>query len=125
MSPYPQPAEYVYCKITNVQVSPDRSQITLSLMSDSGEQLPDVPVSVRDAGDEALEIVPGDRFTYDGETIGNRMPIALAARYQELQAKLNAMDVFHRAEARKDPDIVQTLRNAGYVFDADNRVVTA
>ena len=86
MSPYPQPAEYIYCRVTNVQVRPDRSQVILSLMSDSGEPLPDVPVSVADAGQKALEIQPGDRFTFDGDTLGNRMPITLAAQYQEMQA---------------------------------------
>jgi hypothetical protein len=87
VSLYAQPAEYIYCTVTNVQVSADRSQVTLSLVSDSGEQLPDVPVSVAEAGQDALEIAPGDRFTYDGETLGNQIPASLAAQYQELQAK--------------------------------------
>ena len=68
---------------------------------------------------------PGDRFTYDGQELGNHIPVQMVAQYQQLQARLNSMDTWKRAEAHQDADMVQQFRIAGYVFDSNNRIVSA
>jgi hypothetical protein len=51
--------------------------------------------------------------------------VQMVAQYQQLQAKLNLMDAWKRAEAHQDADMVQQFRNAGYVFDSNSRIVSA
>lgn len=78
---------------------------------------------VAQIGPQALEIQPGDRFTWDGQSLGNRVPLRLQAELHQLAAKLNAMPAQKRATSRHDIQTVQTLREGGYVFNADNYVV--
>jgi hypothetical protein len=75
--------------------------------------------------DSDAQVSPGDRFTYDGQELGNHIPVQMVAQYQQLLAKLNSMDTWKRAEAHQDAEMVQQFRNAGYVFDSNNRIVSA
>jgi hypothetical protein len=94
------------------------------MVSDSGEKYENITATVTSIDSDA-QVGPGDRFTYDGHDLGNHIPAQFVAQYQQLQAKMNAMDAWKRAEARQDAEMVQQFRNAGYVFDSDNRLVSA
>ena len=120
---YPEPAPYVYYRVTAVQLSGDRSTLRMDLVSDSREPWQGIEMPVAQIGPQALEIQPGDRFTWDGQSLGNRVPLRLQAELQQLAAKLNAMPAQKRATSRHDIQTVQALREGGYVFNADNYVV--
>jgi hypothetical protein len=121
---YPEPARYIYCRAIAARLSEDRTQVILSLVSDSGEKYENITAKVTSI-DSDSQVSPGDRFTWDGKDLGNYVPVRGVAQYQQLQGKLNAMDDWKRAEARQDAEMVQSFRNAGYVFDSDNRIVSA
>ena len=95
----------------------------MDLVSDSGEPWPGIETPVTALGPQALEIQPGDRFTWDGKPLTNRVPVRLQAELHQLAAKLNTMPVHKRTTSRQDARTVQTLREGGYVFNADNYVV--
>jgi hypothetical protein len=120
---YPQPAPYVYYRVTSVQLTADRSTLRMDLVSDSGEPWQRIEAPVAQIGPQALEMQPGDRFTWDGQSLGNRVPVRLQAELQQLASKLNAMPAQKRAISRHDIHTVQTLREGGYVFNPDNYVV--
>ncbi len=120
---YPEPAAYVYYRVTAVQLSGDRKTLRMDLLSDSGEPWHNIEAPVAEMGLQALEIQPGDRFTWDGSSLENRVPVNFQAELQQLVAKLNAMPTQKRATSRHDTQTVQTLREGGYVFNADNYVV--
>jgi hypothetical protein len=122
---YPEPAPYVYCRVIAARFGEDRTQAIFSLVSDSGEKIENITATMNDDSDADAQVNPGDRFTWDGRELENHIPAGLIAQYQQLQAKMNAMDAWKRAEARQDADMVQQFRNAGYVFDSDNRLVSA
>jgi hypothetical protein len=120
---YPEPAPYAYYRVTAIQFSRDRTLLRMDLVSDSGEPWPGIESPVIALGPQALEIQPGDRFTWDGKSLTNRVPIGLQAKLHQLAAKLNAMPAHKRTTSRQDVHTVQTLREGGYVFNADNYVV--
>jgi hypothetical protein len=66
---------------------------------------------------------PGDRYTWDGDSLENYVPVELQAELEQLAARLNAMPAENRAACRRDAKMVQTFREGGYVFDADNCAV--
>jgi hypothetical protein len=120
---YPEPAPFVYYRVTEVRFSEDRKALRMDLVSDSGEPWQGIEAPVTALGPQALEIQPGDRFTWDGDSLANRVPLRLQAELYQLAAKLNAMPAHERATSRHDPQTVQTLREGGYIFNADNYVV--
>jgi hypothetical protein len=120
---YPEPAAYVYYRVTAVLLSGDRKTLRMDLLSDSGEPWRDVEVAVTQMGSQAPEIQPGDRFTWDGRSLENRFPLRFQPELQQFAAKLNAMPAQKRATGRHDIKTVQAVREGGYVFNADNYVV--
>jgi hypothetical protein len=62
-------------------------------ISDSGDPWPGIEAPVDLMGRQALEVQPGDRFTWDGQSLENRVPVALQVQLQQLAAKINAMRV--------------------------------
>jgi hypothetical protein len=120
---YPEPAAYVYYRVTAVLLSGDRKTLRMDLVSDSGEPWRDVEVAVAQLGPQDLEIQPGDRFTWDGRSLENRFPISFQPGLQQFAANLNAMPAQNRATGRHDIKTVQALREGGYVYNADNYVV--
>jgi len=120
---YPEPAAHVYYRVTSVLLSGDRKTLRMDLLSDLGEPWRDIEAPVAEMGPQALAIQPGDRFTWDGKSLENRVPVRFQAELQQFAAKLNAMPAQKRAISRHDIQTVQTLREGGYVFNADNYVV--
>jgi hypothetical protein len=120
---YPEPAPYAYYRVTAVQVRQDRKALRMDLVSDMGEPWQGIEMPVTALGPQALEIQPGDRFTWDGRSLANRVPIRLQAELYQLAAKLNAMPAHKRAISRQNAQTVQTLREGGYVFNTDNYVI--
>jgi hypothetical protein len=122
---YPEPAPCAYYRVAAVQFSRDRTTLKMDLVSDSGEPWQGLETPVAALGPQAFEIQPGDRFTWDGKSLTNRVPMRLQAELHQLAAKLNAMPAHKRATSRQDAQTVQTLRQGGYVFNPDNYVVPA
>jgi hypothetical protein len=119
----PEPAGYVYYRVTAVQLSQGQQTLRMDLVSDSGEPWHGIEVPMAEMGPQAVEIQPGDRFTWDGESLENRVPVRLQPELRQLAAKINAMPAQKRATSRHDIQTVQTFREGGYVFNADNYVV--
>jgi len=123
---YPEPAPYIYCTVTAARYSADRSHVTVDLLSDSGEVFDEITAPVDSDDPDPQELVRGGRLTYDGDSFGNYIGPEFLARYRdELVTKMNRLGGLERATARRDADLVQQFRNAGYVFNSDNRLVSA
>lgn len=121
---YPEPAAYVYYRVTEVQFSQDQASLRLDLVSDTGEPWRGVEFPVAAIGAEASSIQRGDRYTWDGRSLSNRVPVTSQGELQGLADNINAMSADKRAISHRDGQMVQKLRQGGYVFNADNRVVS-
>lgn len=120
---YPEPAPWAYYRVTAAQLSEDQQTLRMDLISDSGEPWQGVEAPVAEIGPQAADVQPGDRFTWDGNSLENRVPVASQVEIQELVANLNALPAQKRVISRRDAQMVQFFRQSGYVFNADNRVV--
>lgn len=112
--PCPEPAPYVYFRITDVHGD------TFDLVSDEGEEWGGIHADPEQVA--VMEV--GGRMTWDGETMENYMPPELLAQARGQVDKLNSLPAADRVQMRT-ADTVQTLRECGYVLDSDNRAVPA
>jgi hypothetical protein len=111
---FPEPAPYVYCRVTAVH------EDSLDLVSDEGEAWEGISCDPADTA----KIEVGGRFTWDGQTLGNYVPQSVQGEIIAQIQRLNAMPATDRIQMR-DAHTVQTMREFGYVFTADNKVVSA
>jgi hypothetical protein len=109
---FPEPAPYVYYRVTAVRAK------TFDLVSDNGEAWD----GIESEANQIAKLDVGGRFTWDGENLANYISASMQPEIREQVARLNGMPAHQRIQMRTAAT-VQTMREFGYVFDANNKVV--
>jgi hypothetical protein len=109
---FPQPAPYIYYRMTAVRAD------SFDLVSDEGETWDGVESDPQ----QIAKLQVGGRFTWDGENMENYVPADLQPEMRKRVKRLNAMPAHKRIQMR-DQTTVQTMRQFGYVFDSESRLV--